>query len=401
MQLNKKRNPDAVVINQYEQMPDKELFLKIRDDILHSRAGVRFDEHLATQDPEELLLKVDEYIRRVYGVSDEKINQFNEYFLEYIFHYHVLTGVINDEHVSDVKALAPNNIRIKRLGKRKTTSISFWSQEDFQGYIEMLCVKNGINYGSANKVQTFTDTEGHPLFRLRYDVVHGGITGTGQPYLHIRKIPKKKDGLEQLIEKGMLTKKMAEYLKKRIGQGYVVICGQNAAGKTNLLGFLLEEISHEESALVIEENEELSSDTHPDMMFEHISGKKTDPQNYCGLKELVINGLMMDIDNLIIGEIKGEEALYFISAALSGLKGMTTIHSSDAAGALDKLADYCMWEGRYSRDEVMKMLSCVKTIVYVEAFKICEIVENTGWNEEEKQHRLHVVYDRKKGVDQL
>ena len=94
MQLSKKRNSGAVVINQYEQMPDKELFLKIRDDILHSRAGVRFDEHLTTQDPEELLLKVDEYIRRVYGVSDEKINQFNEYFLEYIFHYHVYQMII-------------------------------------------------------------------------------------------------------------------------------------------------------------------------------------------------------------------------------------------------------------------------------------------------------------------
>ena len=76
-------------------------------------------------------------------------------------------------------------------------------------------------------------------------------------------------------------------------------------------------------------------------------------------------------------------------------------HSIDAKGALDKLADYCKWESDYSREEILKLLSCVKTIVYIDDFKIQEIAENFGWDENAKDNRLEVVYDRAKGVCRL
>ena len=103
----------------------------------------------------------------------------------------------------------------------------------------------------------------------------------------------------------------------------------------------------------------------------------------------------------VIDEIKGEEALYFITAALTGCNGMTTIHSIDAAGALDKLADYCKWASDYSRKEIFKMLSCVKTVVYVDDFQIKEIAENWGWDDLTGENCMHVVFDREKGVNLL
>jgi len=145
----------------------------------------------------------------------------------------------------------------------------------------------------------------------------------------------------------------------------------------------------------------LFSDVHPDMMFQHIAVRKGDNKINYSLKELVVNGLRADIDHIVIGEIKGEEALYFITAALSGCNGMTTIHSVDAAGALDKLADYCKWASDYSREEILKMLSCVKTVVFINKFKITEVVENHGWDQDTKQNQLEVVYDRAKGVSKL
>ena len=129
-------------------------------------------------------------------------------------------------------------------------------------------------------------------------------------------------------------------------------------------------------------------------MFQHIAVRKGDKKINFSLKELVINSLLVDIDHIVIGEIKGEEALYFITAALSGCNGMTTIHSVDAAGAMDKLADYCKWTSDYSREEILKMLSCVKTVVYIHNFQITEVVENHGWDDDTKQNRLEVVYDK-------
>lgn len=96
----------------------------------------------------------------------------------------------------------------------------------------------------------------------------------------------------------------------------MLICGKNGTGKTYLLNALLDEIPAQESVLVVQENEELFSDVHPDMMLQHIAVRKGDNKINYSLKELVVNGLRADIDHIVIGEIKGEEALYFITAAL-------------------------------------------------------------------------------------
>ena len=398
MQLGKK---ESLIDLYFEDMPDQELFLKIRDDLLHSRTGIKLEEQLLGDDPGKLIAEMNGYIRRMYRISEEKIQRFDAYIEKYIFGFHVLTEVMAAKDISDIKVLSWNNVRIKQLGKRKGTDIRFWSPEDFRGSVEMFAVKNGINLGNVNAIQTFTDKRSSGEFIYRFNISTGTINSTGEPYLHIRKISKKKKTLEDLIDLRMLTEEMAEYLDRRRDAGYVVICGKNGSGKTHLLNALLDEIPHDESVLVVQENEELFSDTHPDMMFQHIAVRRGDKKISYGLKELVINGLLTDIDHIIIGEIKGEEALHFITAALTGCTGMTTIHSIDAKGAIDKLADYCKWGSDYTRDEILKLLSCVKTIVYIDDFQIKEIVENHGWDESTKQNRLQVVYDKAKGVDLL
>ena len=396
MQLGKK---ESLIDLYFEDMPDEELFLKIRDDLLHSRTGIKLEEQLSGDDPGKLITEMNGYINRMYRISEEKIKRFDAYIEKYIFGFHVLTELMGTKDISDIKVLSWNNVRVKQLGKRKGTDVKFWSSEDFKGSVEMFAVKNGINLGNVNAIQTFTDKKSSEDFIYRFNISTGAINSTGEPYLHIRKIPKEKKTIWDLIEAGMLDERMAEYLDQRRDAGYVIICGKNGTGKTHLLNALLDEIPHDESVLVVQENEELFSHTHPDMMFQHIAVRRGDKKIHYSLKELVINGLLTDIDHIIIGEIKGEEALHFITAALTGCHGMTTIHSIDAGGAMDKLADYCKWASDYSREEIFKMLSCVKTIVYVDDFKITQVAENLGWDETVKENRIRVVYDREKGVE--
>ena len=395
------RKTENIAENIYENMPDQELFLMLRDDLLHSRTGIKLEAVLEKNDREKFRVEVTEYIRRIYRISDAKIQRFVTYIEQYIFKFHVLTVVMEAKDISDIKVLAWNNVRIKQLGQRKGTGIRFWSPEDFKGFVEMIAVKNGINMGKVNAIQTFTDKKSSPDFIYRFNISTDTINSTEEPYLHIRKIPKEKKSIYDLIEANMMDQKMVEYLNLRRRKGYMIICGKNGSGKTYLLNALLDEIPAKESVMVVQENEELFSDVHPEMMFQHIAVRKGDKKINFSLKELVINSLLVDIDHIVIGEIKGEEALYFITAALSGCNGMTTIHSVDAAGALDKLADYCKWASDYSREEILKMLSCVKTVVYIHDFQITEVVENHGWDEERKQNRLEVVYDKVKGVNTL
>ena len=86
MQFGKK---DTLIDLHYEDMPDQELFLKIRDDLLHSRTGIKLEEHLAGDDPGKLIKEMNSYIARMYRISEEKIKRFDAYIENYIFAFHV------------------------------------------------------------------------------------------------------------------------------------------------------------------------------------------------------------------------------------------------------------------------------------------------------------------------
>lgn len=144
---------------------------KLRDDLLHSRTGIKLEEVLDKGDREKFRKEIKEYIRRIYRISDAKIQRFVTYIEQYIFQFYVLTEVMEAKDISDIKVLAWDNVRIKQLGKRKGTDIRFWSPEDFRGFVEMIAVKNGINMGKVNAIQTFTDKKSSPEFIYRFNIL--------------------------------------------------------------------------------------------------------------------------------------------------------------------------------------------------------------------------------------
>ena len=169
MQFLRKKGNEG--INIYEDMADQKLFIMLRDDLLHSRTGIKLEEVLDKGDREKFRKEIREYIRRIYRISDAKIQRFVTYIEQYIFQFHVLTEVMEAKDISDIKVLAWDNVRIKQLGKRKGTDIRFWSPEDFRGFVEMIAVKNGINMGKVNAIQTFTDKKSSPEFIYRFNIL--------------------------------------------------------------------------------------------------------------------------------------------------------------------------------------------------------------------------------------
>ena len=85
------RKTENIAENIYEKMPDQELFLMLRDDLLHSRTGIKLEAVLEKNDREKFRAEVTEYIRRIYRISDVKIQRFVTYIEQYIFKFHVLT----------------------------------------------------------------------------------------------------------------------------------------------------------------------------------------------------------------------------------------------------------------------------------------------------------------------
>ena len=293
----------------------------------------------------------------------------------YFVGYHVLDPLIKDREISDIKIISYDRVRVKRLGKREDSAVCFANSQELKQFAEFVAAKNQVSISRAHAMQSFTDKVSNKDFILRFNISQSIINSVDTPYIHIRKIPKEKPSLKDLQKLGMLSQEHADYLKKQIRKGYVLIAGKGASGKTTLLNALLDEIPRDKSVLVIQENEELFSKVHPDMMFQHIMEQKGESKIQYGLKELSINALLIDLDYIVIGEIKGGEALYFLNAAYTGHLGLATVHGQDGEAALYKLADYVKYESDYSQEEIKKMLGCISTVCFMKDFKLQTITE--------------------------
>ncbi len=334
---------------------------------------------------QEFLQEAEEHIRKYIPLSGEMQKELLERFEEYVFGYSRLSVLIDDPDISDIRVVSHDCIRVKKKGRRMRSEIAFSDEKEYRQFVDYVAMKNQANISNLNAIQRFTDSESHPDFILRFTVSMPLVNTYAQPYLCIRKVPKKFPLISDLVDLGMMKKEVAEFLVERFRTDSMLICGGNSSGKTTLLNALKETLPNDVAILVAQQADELTTRFHPDMMFMHSLPGNSESQITYDLKNISIAGLTMDVDYFIIGEVKGEEALYLINAACTGQTCAATIHSTSAVRAVDKLVDYAMYESRYGRNELMRMMDCFKTIVFMKDYKVANIFYCRGWNEERKE----------------
>ena len=339
---------------------------------------------------EAFLAEAASYIATYYPSSDEEQRKLLEDFEQYIFGYSRLSALIDDKTVSDIRVVSYDNIRIKRRGQRMSADVAFASPREYRQFIDYIATRNQVNISNLNAIQRFTDNESHPDYILRFTLSMPLVNTYSEPYLCIRKVPKIFPQVKELIEQEMMDRETAELLIRRFRQGSTLICGGNSSGKTTLLNALKETLPDDVAVLVAQQADELTTMYHPDMMFLHSLPGTGEQQVSYDLEHISIAGLTMDVDFFIIGEVKGAEALYLLNAAYTGQLCAATIHAPSADRAPDKLVDYAMYTSRYSRDELMKMMDCFQTLIFMEHFRVKEIFECKGWDPKGRS----LIYER-------
>lgn len=371
--------------------PVEEGLRQLVDDYLTQKQRSLMQMRRGNMSREEFLSDAGEHIRRRHlaeNASDSK--QILDAFEQYIYGYSKLSPLIDDKSVSDIRVISHNNIRIKRYGHRMDAGITFSDEKEYRQFVDYIAAKNQVNISNLNAIQRFTDTDSHPDFILRFTLSMPLVNTYSEPYLCIRKVPRFFPQIHELVERQMMSEDTAEILIQRFRQGSTIICGGNSSGKTTLLNALKETLPDDMAVLVTQQADELTTLCHPDMMFLHsLPGTGESQVNY-DLKHISIAGLTMDVDFFIIGEIKGNEALYLLNAACTGQLCAATIHASSADRAADKLVDYAMYESRYTRDELMRMMDCFQTFVFMERFRVKQIFGCKGWDEQ----RRSLIYER-------
>ncbi|MCR3758890.1 Flp pilus assembly complex ATPase component TadA [Clostridium felsineum] len=388
---NKKQESDISTINKVKFDIDtraKEKSIKdiVREFIVNKSQLINAVER-GLQDDEKLKIELYKYIEnKNYEVSKEKLQAIFDELKKSIWGYGILQDLIDGDDISDIKVINRNTIRIKEAGERKTVeNIKFKNDAELIDYVNFIAIKNGIVLSEIDAVQRVTD-KAHEKFILRIDISSSYVNSIKTPYMHIRKIPKRKYLLNDLRTKHMINRQIQEYLqiamKSDLG---ILVCGKGGSGKTFLMNALIEQIPNNRAGLVVQEAEELFS-YHPEIMFQIVKASKGEGKIEYSLADLVKNGLVSDLDYMIIGEIKGKEAWDLINAAYTGHVPMASIHAINAEESLNKLVHYMKYSksaADMKETELLKTLTGFDILVFMKDFKTAEITEIEGYKDGE------------------
>lgn len=330
-----------------------------------------------------------------------------------IWGYGLIDDLIHDKTISDIKIHDAGHIRIKREGRRETSNLAFPSEAAYQSFVTRLLERNKVNLGTANAIQTFTDAEQED-FILRLAVISGLLIVGGSPCVVIRKIPKNKYSLQELEQMGMFSEQSSQQddgeeimdpyisvehlqfdllLHRMIRGKGILFTGKGASGKTTLMNACLEKIPETDSVMICQENAELFDLNHPDLIAAHVMINGGDSKVSYNLGDLTRVALLVDLDRVIVGEVKeGSEAAGLSKASMTGHKCWTSVHGESCEMAVEKMADYISQATGYGNREALKQLLGFEYVVHLRDFRVDEVVRIADFDHEKGKLILEKVY---------
>jgi Flp pilus assembly CpaF family ATPase len=240
--------------------------------------------------------------------------------------------LLEDEEVSDILVEAFDRIWIERKGELEQANVRFINAETYQIYLENLLAALHKSIDDVRPYLDFVLSDGS-----RGHLIVPPLTD-GSRYLSIRKKKKSMLSLDQLNERGMFSPTALQAIRASLNQRKnILISGSTGSGKTTLLKSILCEIPEKERTIVIEDTPELSIDRQ-NTAFLYSRTDSLSQLPAITLRELVRQSLRMRPDRIIIGEVRGEEALDLMHAMNTGHRGcLGSLHANSNRDALSRL----------------------------------------------------------------
>jgi pilus assembly protein CpaF len=244
---------------------------------------------------------------------------------------------LEDASVSEILINGPNQVFIERSGRLERTDVRFASGAAVLAALRNVAQFAGTYVDDSNPILEARLPDGSRLEAILSPVVEGG------PAVAIRRFAKATMTLARLVELGALGGDAADALQAMVvAKCNIVVAGGTGSGKTSLLNVLAACAPAGERVLVLEDTREL------EIAREHVlymEARRADEQGQgaIGIRELFRASLRMRPDRIVVGEIRGAEALDMLQAMVSGHGGcLGTLHASHPRDTLTRLETMCM-----------------------------------------------------------
>jgi pilus assembly protein CpaF len=291
-----------------------------------------------------------------------------------------LAPLLADPAISDILVNAPDQVYVERFGRLERTEVRFRDADHIVRVIERIAARVGRRIDTSSPMADLRLPDGS-----RVNATLPPVTIDG-PTLSIRRFGRRRLRRDDLLTLGTLSPEILEFLVFAVrARRNILISGGTGAGKSTLLGVLAEAIPETERIITIEDTAELSLDQ------EHVVRMETRPVNIEGrgrilARDLLINALRMRPDRIIVGEVRGGEALDMLQALNTGHDGgIGTIHANSTRDALARLETMVLMAGVElpSRAVREQIVSAIHLIVQVRRYddgvrRIESVAEITG-----------------------
>src|SRR5215217_3790936 len=295
----------------------------------------------AGEDGGDLPDRIRALVDREAGVlSEERRGELATRIAERAFGLGPLEPLLSDPSVDEIMVSGTAPVWVERGGRLEATSVRFEREADLRDAIERILAPLGRRVDEAEPLADARLPDGS-----RINVVLPPLALDG-PALTIRRFRRRGFSPSDLVSNGTLTRPLLDFLGRAVrARATILVCGGTGSGKTTTLNALSSFVGEGERVVTIEDAAELR------LRQPHVVRLEARPPNLEGrgevtIRRLVRNALRMRPDRIIVGEVRGGEALDLLTALSTGHDGsLSTVHAGSAAEALRRIETLALMAG--------------------------------------------------------
>lgn len=294
----------------------------------------------------------------------------------------ILQELIDDDSVTEIMVNGTEGIFLERNGRLLCWEKKITSKEKLEDMVQQIA-------GRCNRIvnESVPVADARLLDGSRVSLVLPPVALNG-PVITIRRFPKNPIHMDRLVELGAVTTEAAAFLRALVRSGYnIFISGGTGSGKTTFLNALSDFIPKEERIITIEDNAELQIQGAENLVRLEARQANTEGKNSVTIRDLIKASLRMRPDRIVVGEVRGEEALDMIQSMNTGHDGsLSTGHANSPRDMLSRLETMILMAMELPLSAIRRQIaSAVDILIHLgrmrdRSRKVMEIVEITGYD---------------------